>query len=291
MVEIALSLLQGHGLPYVVAAIRGIGAYSARAAGAGLAPATANRSPASAASRSTRSTRRCCCSAFPAEAAEALQVETAVLFLLEPNRMEFVRGRRRAACCPANPWASACRSTRRPPPATCWPRVARSSSPTTAARPASRCPPRYSTPASVSALGVPLSDRGRDVGLLTVRSPRRSSSARTRSTTSLVDVEPARRHACSVQSDEQLRQPATPGERGPADRRHRARLQQPAHRHPGQPAGAGGTAGRGRGRPCPPPRRRVHARQPARRRAHRQAARVLAAPGAEPEPRRRAGRW
>ncbi len=88
MVEIALSPLQDHGLPLVVAAIRDIGAYprvrqalqrarySEYLAGLGRM-AVDSRDPQVLLDR------------VPALAAEALQVELAVVVLLEPDRLEF----------------------------------------------------------------------------------------------------------------------------------------------------------------------------------------------------------
>ena len=88
MVEIALSPLQSHGLPLVVAAIRGIGAYPRvqqalqRARfGNHLAQlgrlAVDSRDP------------QVLLDQVPAIAAEALQVELAMVFLLEANRLHF----------------------------------------------------------------------------------------------------------------------------------------------------------------------------------------------------------
>ena len=139
---------------------------------------------------------------------------------------------------------------------------------------------------SISAIAVPLFDRGSTVGVLAVRSRKAHASATTRSTSC------SRCRTCSTSSlqraetEEALNHAQRLETVGPADRWHRARLQQSAHDHPGQSAGARGTAraagwqrgAAGRGR---------RAREQARRRADRQVARVLAPPGAAADARRR----
>ncbi|KQV92757.1 GAF domain-containing protein [Rhizobacter sp. Root1221] len=170
MVEIALSPLQGHGLPYVVAAIRGISDYP-RVRHA-LARAHYSESVARI-GRLAVDTRdpQVLLQRIPAEAAEALGADTAVLFLLEPHGLEFVV----AAGVGLLPGEGV--GTRVPND----PRgklgfVLAHGAPVVV--PDYRLEHRFGVPAGyldaglVSALAVPLTDRGRDVGLLTVRSRR-----------------------------------------------------------------------------------------------------------------------
>ena len=88
MVEIALSPLQSHGLPLVVAAVRGIGAY----------PRVKQALQRARYSEYLAQTGRLAVDSrdpqvlldqVPAMAAEALQVELAIVFLLEPDRVAF----------------------------------------------------------------------------------------------------------------------------------------------------------------------------------------------------------
>ena len=88
MVEIALSPLQDHGLPYVVAAIRGIGAYPrVRQAlqRAHYAEQVAQFGRLAVDARDPLQLLE----QIPRVAAEALQVESAAVFLLEANRLDF----------------------------------------------------------------------------------------------------------------------------------------------------------------------------------------------------------
>ena len=145
---------------------------------------------------------------------------------------------------------------------------------------ASRCRAAYVAAGVQAMLAVPLSDRGRTIGALAVRSRAGAAFRRRRAALPRVAVQPAG-HLPAAGPVRRRAQPcAAPGKRRPAHRRHRARLQQPAHRDPGQPAGAGGTARAGRRCLRPAAGGRGDARLAARRRAHRQAARLLAPPGA-----------
>jgi PAS domain S-box-containing protein len=203
MVEIALSPLQGHGLPYVVAAIRGIGAYP-RVQQA-LARARYSESVARIGRIAVDTLDpQVLLQRIPAEAAEALQVETAVLFLLEPNRMEFVVAAG-VGLLPSEPVGQHLPFD----PETTPGYVLAQGRPVVI--PDYRRETRFEVPAAyldaglVSALGVPLSDRGRDVGLLTVRSrsPQQFGEDEVHYLVSLSNLLAATLQR--VQSDEQLR--------------------------------------------------------------------------------------
>ena len=168
MVEIALSPLQNQGVPLVVAAIRDIGAYprvkqallrahySERLAQLGRLAVDA-RDP------------QVLLEQVPAIAAEALQVELAVVFLLAPNGLEFrvasgvglLEGETVGSLVPNRPDT---------PPGF----VLAHGRPSTVAdyRTERRfsVPPAYLDAGLSSGLAVPLSDRGRIVGALAVRS-------------------------------------------------------------------------------------------------------------------------
>ena len=88
LVEIALSPLQGQGLPYIVAAIRGIGAYPrVRQAlqRARYAEQVAQFGRLAVDARDPQELL----DAVPRVAAEALQADAAIVYLLEPNELEF----------------------------------------------------------------------------------------------------------------------------------------------------------------------------------------------------------
>ncbi len=92
MVEIALSPLQGHGLPLVVAAIRGIGAYPRVKQALRRARYSDHLAQLGRLAVDARDPQMLLAQ-VPAIATEALQVELAIVLLLEPNRLEFrVRG-------------------------------------------------------------------------------------------------------------------------------------------------------------------------------------------------------
>ncbi len=88
MVEIALSPLQGHGLPLVVAAIRDIGAYPRVRQALQRARYSDYLAQIGRLAVDARDPQ-VLLQQVPALAAEALQVEAALVFLLEPNRLEF----------------------------------------------------------------------------------------------------------------------------------------------------------------------------------------------------------
>ena len=170
MVEIALSPLQGHGLPYVVAAIRGIGDYPrVRQA---LARARYSESVARI-GRLAVDTRdpQVLLQRIPAEAAEALGVDSTVLFLMEPHGLELV------VAAGVGLLASEGVGARVPnDPQGHLGFVLSHGAPVVVAdyrlEDRFRVPAAYLEAGLVGALAVPLSDRERDVGLLAVRSRR-----------------------------------------------------------------------------------------------------------------------
>ncbi len=88
MVEIALSPLQDHGLPLVVAAIRGIGAYPRVKRALQRARFSDHLAQLGRLAVDTRDPQALLAQ-VPVIATEALQVELAIVLLLEPNRLEF----------------------------------------------------------------------------------------------------------------------------------------------------------------------------------------------------------
>ena len=92
MVEIALSPLQDHGLPLVVAAIRDIGAYPRMQQALQRARYSEQLAHVGRLAVDARDAQ-VLLQHVPEIAAQALQLELAVVYLLEPNRLEFrVRG-------------------------------------------------------------------------------------------------------------------------------------------------------------------------------------------------------
>ena len=180
MVEIALSPLQDHGLPFVVAAIRDIGAYPRVKQALQRARYSEHLAHLGRLAVDARDPQ-VLLAQVPAIAAQALRVEAAKVFLLDSNRLEF--------------------------------RVASGMDPVPGEEVGARVPNRIDTPPGyvlaqgrpvvvkeyrsesrfvvpqayidaglVSALEVPLSDRGRIVGVLAVRSrePQRFGDDETR---------------------------------------------------------------------------------------------------------------
>jgi PAS domain S-box-containing protein len=87
-VEIALSPLQGHGLPLVVAAIRDVGAYPRVKRALLRARYSESLAQAGRLAVDARD-EHALLEQVPAMAAHALEVQLAVVYLLEPNRLEF----------------------------------------------------------------------------------------------------------------------------------------------------------------------------------------------------------
>ena len=190
MVEIALSPLQNHGLPFVVAAIRDIGAYPRVKQALQRARYSEHLAQLGRLAVDARDPQ-VLLDQVPAIAAEALQVEVAMVFLLEsepagvPRRQR--RGHRRRAKSSARAYPTG--PTRCP--ASCWRRDSRSSSRTTAASSASWCRRPTSTRGLTSGLAVPLSDRGRTIGTLAVRSRKRAALRRRRDALPRIAGQPA----------------------------------------------------------------------------------------------------
>ena len=170
MVEIALSPLHGEGLPYVVAAIRGIGAY----------PRVKQALQRARYSEYVAQMGRLAVDArdpqvvleqVPRVAVEGLQADACVVFLLEPNRLEFkvasgiglVNGEEVGMLVPSRPDTPSgfVLAQGRPVVIPDYRQERRFA-----------VPPSYLEAGLVSAVAVPLSDRGRTVGALTVRARR-----------------------------------------------------------------------------------------------------------------------
>jgi len=167
MVEIALSPLQDQGLPYVVAAIRGIGAYprvQQALQRARYSEYVAKLGRLAVDTRDPQELLR----QVPVIAAEALQVMSSVVYLLEPNRLEF---RLAAGVGLGGEEVEGRRLPNRPdtPPGF----VLAEGRPVIVSNYARET--RFKVPADfvargmVSALSVPLTDRGSIIGTLAVR--------------------------------------------------------------------------------------------------------------------------
>ncbi|MEO8154238.1 MAG: ATP-binding protein [Rhizobacter sp.] len=173
MVEIALSPLQETGLPYVVVAIRGIGAYPRVKQALQRARYSEHVAKMGRLAVDTRDPQ-VLLQQVPVVATEALQVEVAVMFLLEPSGLEFrvVAG---AGLLPSEGIGTRIANRVDTPPGF----VTASGKPliVTDYREEQRfvVPPSYIEAGLTSAMAVPLSDRGRTIGMLSVRSyqPRR----------------------------------------------------------------------------------------------------------------------
>ncbi|MDL2336297.1 MAG: PAS domain S-box protein [Pseudomonadota bacterium] len=168
MVEIALSPLYIEGQPYVVAAVRGIEAYPRVRQALQRARYSEFVAQMGRLAVDTRDPQLLL-QQVPAVAADALQVDAAVVFLLEQSRLEFhvaggvglLAGEGLGSRCPNRPDA---------PPGFV---LAQGRSVTVADFRSERrfaVPPDYLAQGLVSALAVPLVDRGQIIGVLTVRS-------------------------------------------------------------------------------------------------------------------------
>ena len=169
VVEIALSPLHDQGHPLVVAAIRDIGAYPRMKQALLRAHYSEVLARVGRLAVDTRDPQ-VLLDRVPAAASEALQVEVAMVYLLEPSLLELrIAGRRRLDAGrgdrPARrqPSGHFARLRSRPGPAD-------RRLPTIGAKRASASPPHYLKAGLTSAVGVPLSDRGRTIGVLVVRS-------------------------------------------------------------------------------------------------------------------------
>ena len=167
MVEIALSPLQNHGLPYVVAAIRGIGAYPrVRQAlqRAHYAEQVAQFGRMAVDARDPRQLLE----QLPRIAVETLQVEAAAVFLLEPNRLDFrvasgvgaVPGEAIGDHVPNRPDTLPGLVLAQGQPVRC---------DDCNTEPRFVVPPSWRRAGTASALAVPLGDRGRVIGAIVAR--------------------------------------------------------------------------------------------------------------------------
>lgn len=168
MVEIALSPLQSQGLPLVVAAIRDIGAYPRVKQALQRARYSEHLAQLGRVAVDARDPQ-VLLQQLPAIAAQALEVEVALIFLLEPDRLEF-RIAGGVGLLPDEPVGTRVPNRPDTPPGY----VLAQGAPVIVADYRSetrfQVPPAYVEAGLVSALAVPLSDRGRTIGALTVRS-------------------------------------------------------------------------------------------------------------------------
>ncbi|KQY86863.1 MULTISPECIES: PAS domain S-box protein [Roseateles] len=168
MVEIALSPLQGQGLPYVVAAIRDIGAYPRVKQALKRARYAEHVAEVGAMAVDTRDPQQLL-QRIPQVAAEALQADAAVVFLLETDRQAF-----RVAGCAGDllPEHLGAQVPNRPdtPPGFVVAQGCGVLVTDYATEQRFAVPSAYVDAGLVSALAVPLTDRGQSVGALTVRS-------------------------------------------------------------------------------------------------------------------------
>ncbi|HEY9028711.1 MAG TPA: PAS domain S-box protein, partial [Burkholderiaceae bacterium] len=168
MVEIALSPLQSHGLPFVVAAIRDIGAYPRVKQALQRARYSEHLAQLGRLAVDARDPQTLL-EQVPAIAAEALQVEVAMVFLLDRDRQEF-RVASGVGMVPGEEVGMRVANRIDTPPGFV---CAQGRAVVVADYRDERrfvVPPAYLAAGLVSALAVPLSDRGRVVGALTVRS-------------------------------------------------------------------------------------------------------------------------
>jgi len=167
MVEIALSPLQDHGLPLVVAAIRDIGAYPRVKQALQRARYSEHLAQLGRLAVDARDPQ-VVLDHVPSFAAEALKLEIAMVWLLEGSRLEL-RVASGVGMLPSEA-VGMCAANR---PDTAPGFVVASGRPVTVEdyRAESRfnVPPAYLEAGLVSGLAVPLSDRGRIIGVLSVR--------------------------------------------------------------------------------------------------------------------------
>ena len=170
MVEIALSPLQDHGLPGVVAAIRGIGVYPRVKQALQRARYAEHVAQMGRVAVDTRDPQLLL-DQVPKAAVEALQVDTCVVFLLEANGLEF-RVASGVGLLPGENTSQRVANRTDTPPGF----VLSEGKPVVvddySHERRFRVPQAYIDADLTSGLAVPLSDRGRIVGALTVRSRR-----------------------------------------------------------------------------------------------------------------------
>jgi len=168
VVEIALSPLQDHGLPYVVAAIRSVGAYPRVKQALQRARYAEYLAQFGRLAVDARESQKLL-EAVPAIAAEALQVEMAKILLLEPSGLEF----QIVAGVGLLPEESIGHRLPNEPSSPSGYVVAQGKPVLMSDYATERrftIPPHYILAGLVCELSVPLSDRGRTIGTLAVRS-------------------------------------------------------------------------------------------------------------------------
>ena len=214
MVEIALSPLQNHGLPFVVAAIRDIGAYPRVQQALQRARYSEHLAQLGRIAVDARERQRLL-DQVPAIAAEALQVDVAMVYLLEGGRLDF-RVAAAAGAVPGEPVGA--RIPNRPDTSIGF--VLANGQPVIVGdyRQERRfaVPQAYLDAGLASALAVPLQDRGRTIGAVVVRSrqPQRFGTDEARFLESLANLlatslqraesEDALKHAQRLESVGQL---------------------------------------------------------------------------------------
>lgn len=188
MIEIALSPLQAHGLPLVVAAIRDIGSYPRVKQALQRARYSEHLAQLGRLAVDARDAQEVL-EELPQIAAQALQVDLAMVFLLTPDRREF-RVASGVGLLPEEPVGTRLPNRPETPPGF----VLAEGRPVTVDdfREETRfqVPPAYLAHGLVSALSVPLADRGQLIGALAVRArvARRFGADETRFMESLANL-------------------------------------------------------------------------------------------------------
>ena len=168
MVEIALSPLQSHGLPFVVAAIRDIGAYPRVKQALQRARYSEHLAQLGRLAVDTRDLQAVL-QQVPEIITRALEVEVAMVWLLDGNRLEF-RVASGVGLVPGEEIGAHVANRPDTPPGFVLSQGRPVVVPDYADETRFRVPAAYIDAGLVSALAVPLSDRGRVIGMLSVRS-------------------------------------------------------------------------------------------------------------------------
>lgn len=168
MVEIALSPLQSHGLPFVVAAIRDIGAYPRVKQALQRARYSDYLAQLGRLAVDTRDPQ-VMLDHVPTIAAEALEVEVAMVLLLESSRLEF-RVASGVGLVPGEEIGARIASHANTPPGFVFAEAQPVEVPDYGSERRFAVPQAYLDAGLVSALAVPFYDRGRFIGVLTVHS-------------------------------------------------------------------------------------------------------------------------
>jgi PAS domain S-box-containing protein len=168
MVEIALSPLQSHGLPFVVAAIRDIGAYPRVKQALQRARYSEHLAQLGRLAVDTRDLQAVL-RQVPEIITRALEVEVAMVWLLDGNRLEF-RVASGVGLVPGEEIGAHVANRPDTPPGFVLSQGRPVVVPDYADETRFRVPAAYIDAGLVSALAMPLSDRGRVIGMLSVRS-------------------------------------------------------------------------------------------------------------------------